>query len=101
MLRKWVQPFTPLRNAINIALELIRASTSDEQQIAEDGIYKRSLDPKSPCQLIVATLPSDSKFYAEFSGSKHRFSIRFLDSTQKHPSQANETIEFELSCCKL
>lgn len=100
-IRLWLQPFRPLRNAIDVALELVRASTSFEQQVAEEGIYKQSMDPKSPCQLIVVTLPSNSSYYAEFSGSKHRFSVRFLDSTQQHPTQTTESVEFELSCCKL
>jgi len=100
-IRQWMQPFKPLRNAIDIALELVRASTSFEQQVAEDGIYKQSLNPKAPCQLIVVTLPSNSNYYAEFSGSKHRFTVRFLDSTQQHPSQTSEPVEFELSCCRL
>lgn len=100
-IRKWMRPFRPLRNAIDIALELIRASTSYETQIAEDGIYKQSLDPKFPCQLIIVTLPANSNFYAEFSGSKHRFAVRFLDSTQQHPTQTTESVEFDLSCCRL
>ena len=100
-IRRWMQPFKPLRNAIDVALELIRASTHYERQLAEDGIYKQSLDPKFPHQLIVLTLPAQSNFYAEFSGSKHRFTVRFLDSTQQHPTQTNEAVEFDLSCCRL
>lgn len=100
-IRHWMQPFKPLRNAVDIALELVRASTHYQRQVAEEGIYKQSLDPKVPFQLISLTLPSQSKFYAEFSGSKHRFSVRFLDSTQQHPAQTTEDVEFELSCCRL
>lgn len=100
-IRQWMRPFKPLRNAIDVALELIRASTSYQRQVAEDGIYKQSLDPKFPCQLIMITLPPNSNFYAEFSGSKHRFTVRFLDSTQQHPRQTSETVEFDLSCCRL
>ena len=100
-IRHWMRPFKPLRNAIDVALELIRASTSYERQVAEDGIYKQSLDPKFPCQLIMVTLPANSNFYAEFSGSKHRFTVRFLDSTLQHPTQTTESVEFDLSCCRL
>lgn len=100
-IRHWMQPFKPLRNAVDIALELVRASTNYEKQVAEDGIYKQSLDPKMPHQLIVLTLPVLSKFYAEFSGSKHRFTVRFLDATQQHPKQTTESVEFDLSCCRL
>ena len=100
-IRIWMKPFRPLRNAIDVALELVRASTNYERHVAEDGIYKQSLDPKHPCQLIMVTLPVNSNYYAEFSGSKHRFTVRFLDATQQHPTQTNESVEFELSCCRL
>lgn len=100
-IRAWLQPFRPLRNAVDIALELIRASTHFEKRTAEEGIYKQSLDPKLPHQLIVLTLPAQSNYYAEFSGSKHRFTVRFLDSTQQHPTQTTENVEFDLSCCRL
>ena len=100
-IRKWMKPFRPLRNAIDVALELVRASTNYEQQVAEDGIYKQSLDPKHPCQLILVTLPANSSYYAEFSGSKHRFTVRFLDATLAHPVQTSESVEFDLSCCRL
>lgn len=100
-IRQWMNPFKPLRNAIDIALELVRASTHYQHQVAEDGIYKQSLDPKLPSQLILVSLPANSNFYAEFSGSKHRFTVRFLDSTQQHPTQTSESVEFDLSCCRL
>jgi cell division protein ZapD len=100
-LHKWVEPFNPLRNAIDIALELVRASTSFERHTAEGGIYKQVLNPKIPCQLIIVSLPANTSYYAEVSGSKHRFSVRFLDTTQKHPSKTSQNVEFDLSCCKL
>ena len=100
-LKKWMQPFEPLQDAVESALDLVRASTSPERQVAENGIYKQSLDSKSPYQLIVVSLPADSRYFVEFSGSKHRFTVRFMDATQEHPKQTNQTVEFELSCCKL
>lgn len=100
-LQQWSQPYHYLRDAIDIALELIRASESFERQTADNGIYKQSLNAKTSYQLIVVSLPANTHFYPEFSGSKHRFSVRFLDTTQKHPAQTNENVEFHLSCCKL
>ena len=100
-LQAWLEPFRPLQYAIESALDLVRGSTSPEREVAEEGIYKRSLDPKSPCQLIVVSLPINTDYYAEFSGSKHRFSVRFMDTSQKHPRQTNHNVEFDLSCCRL
>ena len=100
-LQSWLEPFRPLQYAVESALDLVRGSTAPEREVAEDGIYKRSLDTKSPCQLIIVSLPVNTSYFAEFSGSRHRFAVRFMDATQKHPTQANNNVEFDLSCCKL
>ncbi|WP_455220078.1 cell division protein ZapD [Kaarinaea lacus] len=100
-LQSWLEPFRPLQYAVESALDLVRGSTAPEREVAEDGIYKRSLDPKSPCQLIMVSLPVNTSYFAEFSGSKHRFTVRFMDATQKHPLQTHDHVEFDLCCCKL
>jgi len=100
-LQNWLQPFRPLQYAVETALDLVRQSTTAERQIADDGVYKQSLDPKTPCQLIIVSLPGNTSYFAEFSGSKHRFTVRFMDTTQKHPIQTSNRVEFDLSCCKL
>ncbi|HEY5603510.1 MAG TPA: cell division protein ZapD [Gammaproteobacteria bacterium] len=100
-LQTWLTPFRPLQYAIENALNLVRQSSAAERQVAEDGVYKQSLDPKIPCQLIVVSLPGNTAYFAEFSGSRHRFTVRFLDATQRHPLQTTDTVEFDLSCCKL
>ncbi|MEJ2181080.1 MAG: cell division protein ZapD [Gammaproteobacteria bacterium] len=100
-LQSWLKPFRPLQYAVESALDLVRGSTAPEREVAEDGIYKRSLDTKSPCQLIIVSLPVNTAYFAEFSGSRHRFTVRFMDATQKHPTQANNNVEFDLSCGKL
>ncbi|WP_455207571.1 cell division protein ZapD [Kaarinaea lacus] len=100
-LQAWLEPFRPLQYAIESALDLVRQSTTAERQVAEDGVYKQSLDPKTPCQLIIVSLPGNTAYFAEFSGSKHRFTVRFLDATQKHAIQTSDRVEFDLSCCKL
>jgi len=100
-LRSWSAIYAPLRKAIGIILHLIRTSTSFEIKLAENGLYKQLLDPKTPIQLIIVSLPKDTNYYPEFSGGKHRFTVRFLDTTLPHPLQTNNTIEFALSCCRL
>lgn len=100
-LQAWFESFRPLQYAVESALDLVRGSTAPEREVAEDGIYKRSLDPKTPCQLIMVSLPINTSYFAEFSGSRHRFSVRFMDASQKHPRQTNHKVEFDLSCCKL
>lgn len=100
-MQQWMQPFEPLQYAVENILDLVRASTSAEAKVAEKGIYKQSLDPKSPFQLIIVSLPADSRYYAEFSGSRHRFTVRFPDAGEEHPGPTDRTVNFKLSCCKL
>ena len=101
-LLEWLEPFIPLRYAIDIILQLVRESTEPTGESADDGIYKQNLDPKSPCQLIIVSLPKNSSYYAEFSGGKHRFTVRFIDTLKKpRPLQTQNRVEFNLSCCKL
>jgi len=100
-LETWFKPYSYLRNAIEVALELIRTSESFENHVAEAGIYKQLLDTKTQYQLIVVSLPEQTKYYPEFSGSRHRFSIRFIDTTLKYPAQTTDDVKFYLSCCKL
>ncbi|MGD8567754.1 MAG: cell division protein ZapD [Gammaproteobacteria bacterium] len=98
---QWLEPFEPLHYAIESILDLVRASTSPSRQVAENGIYKQSLDAKTPYQLLVVSLPANSNLYTEFSGSKHRFTVRFLDASENHPRTTDKNVEFEVSCCKL
>lgn len=101
-LNQWLEPFNALNQATNIILQLVRESTEATRESADDGIYKKNLDPKSPCQLIVVSLPRKSSYYAEFSGGKHRFTVRFMDTLkQPRPMQTQNRVEFGLSCCKL
>lgn len=101
-LDQWLTPFEPLKYAVNIILDLIRNSTVPTQEVADEGIYKQNLDSKTPAQLIIVSLPRNSSYYAEFSGGKHRFTVRFMDTLKKpRPLQTQQSVEFELSCCKL
>ena len=101
-LDQWLTPFEPLKYAVDTILDLIRSSTVPSREVAEDGIFKKNLDPKSPAQLIIVTLPQTSSYYAEFSGGKHRFTVRFMDTLKKpRPLQTQLPVEFQLSCCKL
>lgn len=100
-LKKWILPFEALQYSVESALDLVRASTSPQRRVAEKGIYKQTLESKSPFQLLIVALPAASPYFAEFSGSRHRFSVRFLDAQREHTLQTDQAVEFDLSCCKL
>jgi cell division protein ZapD len=101
-LRTWLNAFEPLPSSIELILDLIRGSTGGVQKTAENGLYQQTLDTHAPYQMVMVKLPATSKFFAEISGGKHRFTVRFMDSTSKpRPAQAHEDVVFELYCCAL
>lgn len=98
----WVKTLSPIDSAVELLLSLIRGSTTPTREIAEQGFFQRSLDAQTPAQLIRVGLPKDAKLFAEISGGKHRFSVRFLAPEEnERPSQIKEDIPFSLNCCIL
>ena len=98
----WLQTLSPIDAAVELLLSLIRGSTTPTREIAEQGFFQRSLDAQTPAQLIRVALPKETRLFAEISGGKHRFSVRFMtpDETER-PSQIKEDVTFFLNCCIL
>lgn len=101
-LQSWLNEFSPVKNALELILNLIRSSAGFSTQLASDGFYQRSLDTNQPYQLIRIELPADVSYFPEVSGGKHRFSVRFMEfSLSQRPQQAHLDIPFQLSCCAM
>lgn len=100
-LAKWLHVFESLHNAIDLILQLIKQSANPVKKIAENGIYQQTLDATAPFQMVLVTLPMDSPYFAEISGGKHRFTIRFMDTTKPRPAQTTNDVTFDLYCCAL
>lgn len=100
-LKNWLSTFNTIQNAIQLILRLTRDSATPSDEQAHNGFYQRSLDPAIPCQLVRVALPTGSPYFAEISGGKHRFTVRFL--IQPDPAvRATHTesdVKFRLSCC--
>jgi cell division protein ZapD len=98
----WRQTLDPVFTAVSLLLSLIRGSTTPTREIAAGGFFQQSLDAQSPAQLIRVGLPRESHLYAEISGGKHRFTIRFMEqSTEERATQTRQDITFFLNCCIL
>jgi cell division protein ZapD len=101
-LRYWLSTLDTLRLSVELMLKLIRESAEPAPQVATAGNYQQNLDTGTPYQLIRIWLPSDSPYFVEISGGKHRFTARFMDaSTETRPTQASSDVEFHISCCAL
>ena len=101
-LSQWLQVFETFHSAIDLILQLTKQSANPVRKTAENGIYQQTLDSSAPFQMVMVTLPIDSRYFAEISGGKHRFTIRFMDTTsQPRPVQTTDAVRFDLHCCAL
>lgn len=100
-MEQWTQPFTDIRIAIELILGFIRQSNMPQQEIAHAGFFQLALDKSHPAQLIRVTVLASLPCYAEISGGKHRFSIRFMipSNDDNRPTQTQEDIPFMLTRC--
>jgi len=74
----WVQPLLEIRSAIDILLNFIRSSAMPVQEVALGSFFQKTLDHSLAYQLLRVGVPRSSPYFAEISGGKHRFTIRFM-----------------------
>jgi cell division protein ZapD len=100
-LADWLGRFETIAQAIQLLLRLLRESTILKPVTAEAGFFQKTLDPNTPCQLVRVAVDSRVPYYAEISGGRHRFTVRFMELAKQngHIKQATENIGFELGCC--
>ncbi len=102
ILECWLKEIDVYRLSITLILNLLRESAINTPLTAEQGFYQQTLDKAAPFQLVRVILPSDIDYYAEISGGKHRFSIRFMKPVDnERPTPCSKDIDFQLSCCAL
>ncbi len=99
--KRWFATLDPIRQAIELLLKMIRGSSEPRSLISENGGYQKQMEGGHPYQMIRVMLEQDSPYYAEISGSKHRFTLRFMHPTNKRPEIARQTIHFKLAICSL
>ncbi|MBF0266823.1 MAG: cell division protein ZapD [Gammaproteobacteria bacterium] len=101
-LERWLNLLIPFDKATTLILNTLRDSAVPQSIAVDNGFYQRSLNSKSPYQLIRVGLDTNVDFYPELSGGKHRFSIRFFQTDIEQKSVTiNAPVEFKLSCCLL
>lgn len=101
-LEEWYEDLNTIHKPISLILGILREASDATDISAEKGFYQQSLDSQSPVQMLRVTLDGNANCYPEISGGKHRFSIRFVrPDSRGHPVQADETVDFRLTCCTL
>ncbi len=96
----WIESIAPLRNAVHLLLNLIRGSNVARDEIAQSGFFHKTLDGNLVVQLVRIAVEKDAGLYPEVSGSKHRFNVRFIETTPlEHPKQTTTHVNFKLTTC--
>lgn len=100
--KRWYSSLDPIRQTIELLLKMIRGSTEFLEEQASGGNYTKQLEKSLPYQMVRVRLPESATYFAEISGSKHRFSIRFLQPTDSGKSELlPQDINFQLALCRL
>ena len=101
-LTEWFQEFSLMRSGIELILDLTRSSGTPTLEVAKNGFYQQPLPPNLPCHMLRVAVPRGTPYFAEISGSRHRFTVRFMEaSVQGRTTQTSDTVEFELTRCIL
>jgi len=96
----WRSEIGTVEEAVNLLLEMIRHSDTPRNERASNGFFQETLDPQRPVQMVRVSIAPSSSLFAEISGGRHRFSVRFLDcSDLDHPAQTTKDLNFKLTTC--
>ena len=98
----WYGELKIVNHPIALILSILRESVIPNQQIADSGFYQQSLDTSVETKLIQVTINNTLPYFAELSGGKHRFTVRFMEPRESgRPMQTNDNVNFQLNCCNL
>ncbi len=101
-IENWYEQLKIVNRPVVLILGILRESASPVQLQAESGFYQQSLDTRTETKLIRVSINNKLPYFAELSGGKHRFTIRFLEPREAgRPMQTNDNVNFELNCCSL
>jgi len=100
-LHHWFEPFSSMREAVDIVLRLLRDSGQAQMQHAAAGTYQLMLESRNP-HLIRVTLLDNLPCVPEISANKYMLNIRFMYAGPGHPRACtDQAIDFDLTFCSL
>lgn len=101
-LKRWYTTLDPIRQTIELLLKMIRGSTEFLTKTASTGNYTEQLEKDTPFQMIRVRLPYSASYFAEISGGRHCFTVRFLEPMDSGKSESVKSdIPFQLALCRL
>jgi cell division protein ZapD len=97
---QWIATLTPLAEALNVLLGLLRDSGVPQRAIASAGQYQQSLPQSKQYLLLRLKLEVDGELVPEISGHRLMVSVRFMKpDAEGRLKPVNEDISFELTLC--
>ena len=99
-LQGWMATLTPLAQALQVLLGLLRDSGTPQRMVAMGGQYQQSLTPGKTYHLMRVRIAPDTGLVPEISGHRLMVSVRLMrpDAEGRLRSAAVDT-PFELSLC--
>ena len=94
-INSWLATLQPLKQALDLVLDIIRNSAPLRRQTSLNGFYQNNGDD---ADLLRLQLDLSSQLYPQVSGHKSRFAIRFLPLDSEN-GLIPERLDFELACC--
>ncbi len=99
-LRAWLEELSVVRDTTDLVLGLLRNASLMRQVTARQGLYQKSLDSQRPVELIQVALDANLRLFPEISGSRHRFTIRFMSVEEsEQPAAVDGNVIFGLKLC--
>jgi cell division protein ZapD len=100
-IKEWTKNLRPLCASIAELLWLLRKSGQSLDQVAMNGVFQHSLRRDMTVGLIRVSLAAGTPYYPEISGSRHRFTVRFMEwsDVRRRAAQTSHNVGFELTIC--
>jgi cell division protein ZapD len=105
-LKEWIEPLLEIHSAIQLVLNFIRKACISSEEIAKGGFYQATLplsEHQDSVQLLRVNVPQTTVCFAEISGGRHRFTVRFMIPAvdSERSTQTTEDVRFILTRCQL
>ena len=99
-LAEWIQPITPLAQAIGLLLQLLRDAGTPQQVLAKNGQYQQQLPQARSFQLVRVFLDERLNLVPEISGNRLMISVRMTKhDVNSKLEQHREDTAFALTLC--
>ena len=105
-LKSWLDPLTPLEEAVVLVLRLLRESCQMTKELAQNGNFQRALISTRPPLLARIAVEAGLAVVPEISANKYAVNVRFLDQNSQfqgvgRTSVTPQNISFKLALCGL